>query len=79
MSLHTLDFIRDHFSALPALAKFALAMVMLVVIPRLSHRQHLPAAVGLLLGGVIIGPLFSASSVRIAQLQISWRNSASCY
>jgi Kef-type K+ transport system membrane component KefB len=56
MNLHTLDVIRDHFFTLPALAKFALAMVMLVVIPRLSRRLHLPAVVGLLLGGVIIGP-----------------------
>ena len=38
------------------LAKFALVMVMLVTIPRLSRRLHVPAAVGLLLGGVIVGP-----------------------
>jgi len=31
-------------------------MVMLVVIPRLSRRVHVPATVGLLLGGVIAGP-----------------------
>ena len=51
-----LDFIRDHLLTLPALAKFALGMVMLVAIPRLCRRLHVPAAVGLLLGGVIIGP-----------------------
>jgi Kef-type K+ transport system membrane component KefB len=45
-----------HLGSLPVLAKFALAMVVLVVIPRLSRRLHIPAAVGLLLGGVIIGP-----------------------
>jgi Kef-type K+ transport system membrane component KefB len=56
MNPHTLDFIRDHLLTLPALAKFALGMVMLVAIPRISRRLHLPAAVGLLLGGVIIGP-----------------------
>jgi Kef-type K+ transport system membrane component KefB len=56
MSRHTLDFIREHFFMLPALAKFAVAMVMLVVIPRLCRRVHVPVAVGLLLGGVIIGP-----------------------
>ena len=48
--------IRDHLFTLPALAKFALGMVMLVTIPRLCRRLHVPAAVGLLLGGVIIGP-----------------------
>ena len=51
-----LDFVRDHLITLPALAKFALGMVMLVTIPRLCRRVHVPAAVGLLLGGVIIGP-----------------------
>jgi Na+:H+ antiporter len=51
-----LDFLRDHLVTLPALAKFALGMVMLVTIPRLCRRLHVPAAVGLLLGGVIIGP-----------------------
>ena len=56
MNSHTLDFIRDYFFTLPELAKFALAMVMLVVIPNICHRLHLPAAVGLLLGGVIVGP-----------------------
>jgi Kef-type K+ transport system membrane component KefB len=35
---------------------FALGMVMLVTIPRLCRRLHVPAAVGLLLGGVIVGP-----------------------
>ena len=41
---------------MPVLAKFAVGMVMLVVIPRLSRRAHIPATVGLLLGGVIVGP-----------------------
>jgi Kef-type K+ transport system membrane component KefB len=41
---------------MPVLAKFAVGMVMLVVIPRLSRRVHIPATVGLLLGGVIAGP-----------------------
>ena len=53
MNSHTLDFIRDYFFTLPALAKFALAMVMLVVIPNICHRLHLPAAVGLLLRAIL--------------------------
>jgi Kef-type K+ transport system membrane component KefB len=56
MTSHTLDIIRDHLFTLSALAKFALGMMMLVAIPRLCRRLHVPAAVGLLLGGVIIGP-----------------------
>ena len=51
-----LGFIRDYLFNLPVLAKFALGMVMLVTIPRLCRRFAIPAAVGLLLGGVIIGP-----------------------
>ena len=56
MNPHWLDFLRDHLFTLPVLAKFALGMVMIVTIPRLCRRLHVPAAVGLLLGGVIIGP-----------------------
>jgi Kef-type K+ transport system membrane component KefB len=56
MNPHWLDFVRNHLFTLPVLAKFALGMVMLVTIPRLCRRLHAPAAVGLLLGGVIVGP-----------------------
>jgi Kef-type K+ transport system membrane component KefB len=56
MPSHVIDFVRDHLFTLPTLAKFAIGMVMLVAIPRLSRRFHVPPAVGLLLGGVIIGP-----------------------
>jgi Kef-type K+ transport system membrane component KefB len=56
MNAHVLSFIRDHLFTLPVLAKFALGMVMLVAIPRLCRRLHVPAAVGLLVGGVIVGP-----------------------
>ena len=51
-----INFIRDYLFTMPVLAKFAVGMVMLVVIPRLSRRVHVPATVGLLLGGVIAGP-----------------------
>jgi Kef-type K+ transport system membrane component KefB len=56
MTTGTITFVRDYLITLPVLAKFALGMVMIVVIPRLSRRLHVPAAVGLLLGGVIVGP-----------------------
>jgi Kef-type K+ transport system membrane component KefB len=52
----SIDFVRDYLFTLPVLAKFALGMVMLVVIPLVSRRLHIPTAVGLLLGGVIVGP-----------------------
>jgi Kef-type K+ transport system membrane component KefB len=51
-----LDFIRAHSLTLPPLAKLALALGIIFVIPRLSSRVHLPGMVGLLLTGVVIGP-----------------------
>ncbi|MEH2515651.1 Kef-type K+ transport system membrane component KefB [Bradyrhizobium sp. AZCC 1610] len=51
-----INFLRDYLFTMPVLAKFAVGMVMLVVIPRLSRRMHIPATVGLLLGGVVAGP-----------------------
>ena len=52
----SIHFVRDHLFTLPVLAKFALGMVMLAVIPLVSRRLHVPAAVGLLLGGIVVGP-----------------------
>jgi Kef-type K+ transport system membrane component KefB len=51
-----LEWIRSHAVALPHLAKFALAMAIIVGVPRLSRRLRLPPVVGLLLSGVVIGP-----------------------
>jgi Kef-type K+ transport system membrane component KefB len=48
--------LRDHLFAMPPLAKFAVGMVMLVLIPRLSRGVGIPPTVGLLLGGVVVGP-----------------------
>jgi Na+:H+ antiporter len=51
-----LEFIRTHLLTLPILTKFALVMAVLVGVPALSRRLALPAAVGLLLAGLVIGP-----------------------
>jgi Kef-type K+ transport system membrane component KefB len=51
-----LEFLRTHALALPNLAKFAIGMALIVGIPPLARRGRLPAAVGLLLSGVLIGP-----------------------
>jgi Kef-type K+ transport system membrane component KefB len=56
MPSDTISFIRDYLFTMPALAKLAVGMVMLVTIPRLSRRLHVPVPVGLLLSGVIVGP-----------------------
>ena len=53
---HALEFARSHALAMPALAKFALGMAILFGVPALSRRLRLPAVVGLLLSGVVIGP-----------------------
>ena len=51
-----IEFLRSHAVVLPTLAKFALVMAIIACVPRLSHRVHLPAVVGLLLSGIAIGP-----------------------
>jgi Kef-type K+ transport system membrane component KefB len=50
------EWLRLHALALPPLGKFALAMALIFGIPPLSRRVRLPAVVGLLLSGVVIGP-----------------------
>ena len=56
MLSNTISFLRDHLFTMPVLAKFAVGMVMLVIIPKLSRRLHVPVPVGLLLSGVLVGP-----------------------
>ncbi len=51
-----LDYLHREVALLPLLAKFAIGMVVIVVVPRFSRRVHLPEAVALLLSGVAIGP-----------------------
>ena len=53
---HVAESLRSHALALPTLAKFAIAMAIIVCVPRLSRRAHLPAVVGLLLSGIVIVP-----------------------
>jgi Kef-type K+ transport system membrane component KefB len=51
------ELLRSHAAAsLPPLADFALGMVLIFGIPPLARRLRLPAVVGLLLSGVLIGP-----------------------
>ena len=40
MLSNTISFVREYLFTLPVLAKFAVGMVMLVIIPRLSRRLH---------------------------------------
>ena len=56
MRSDTISLLRDYLFTLPVLAKFAIGMAILVIIPRLSRRIHIPVPVGLLLSGVLAGP-----------------------
>ena len=56
MLSNAISFLRDYLFTLPVLARFAVLMVLLVTIPRLSRRVNVPVPVGLLLSGVIVGP-----------------------
>jgi Kef-type K+ transport system membrane component KefB len=50
------EHLRTVIEVLPTLAKFSVGMVLIIVVPRLARRIHVPEAVGLLLTGVVIGP-----------------------
>ena len=54
--MEALDFIRSQALALPDLAKFALGMAIIFGIPALSRRVRLPAVVGFLFAGTVLGP-----------------------
>ena len=73
-----ISFLRDYLFTMPVLAKFAVGMVMLVVIPRPSRRVHIPATVGLYSAALSPDRMFSTSLARFDRLQISWRSSANC-
>jgi Kef-type K+ transport system membrane component KefB len=51
-----LDFVGVHLFTLSTLARFAIGMVLLVLVPRFCRRLHVPVPVGLLICGVVIGP-----------------------
>ena len=50
------DGIVESLTHLPLLARFAIALLLFLTIPPLCKRIRLPAAVGLLLAGVVLGP-----------------------
>jgi Kef-type K+ transport system membrane component KefB len=54
--MQTFDILRSYALSLPALAKFAVVMALIVGIPPLARRVRFPVVVGLLLTGVVIGP-----------------------
>ena len=69
--MSVLEYLHQTVAFLPVLARFAIGMVLIIIIPRLARRVRLPGAVGLLLSGVVFGPhvldIFSLSEHPIAQ------------
>ena len=51
-----IDALRAHALSMPLLGKFAIGMLLVAGMPVLSRLVRLPAIVGLLLSGVLIGP-----------------------
>lgn len=51
-----LDTLRHYGSDLPLLAKFAIAMAIIVSVPHLCRRVSIPVVVGMLLCGIVVGP-----------------------
>jgi Kef-type K+ transport system membrane component KefB len=54
--MHLLELIRSHAQSIPALAKFAIGMALIVCVPPLCRRVRLPAVVGLFVAGIVAGP-----------------------
>src|SRR5688572_11444847 len=50
------DFLLEQLRSLPPLARFSVAMLILFTIPPLCRRVRLPAVVGFLAAGVLVGP-----------------------
>jgi Kef-type K+ transport system membrane component KefB len=51
-----IESIRRGLELFPDLTRLAIFMALLVAVPRLARRAHLPASVGFLLFGVLLGP-----------------------
>ena len=51
-----MDWLRSHALALPVLVKFAVGLGLIIIVPQICRRLHIPAVVGLLLSGVLFGP-----------------------
>jgi Kef-type K+ transport system membrane component KefB len=54
--MQVLDFVRAQIAALPLLAGFAISIAVLVGVPVLAKKVGFPAAVGLLVVGIALGP-----------------------
>ena len=55
-STNVLQYLRAHVTSLPPMARFIIALAAIFVMPPLSRRLRLPAVVGLLFAGILLGP-----------------------
>lgn len=51
-----IDLAHRAIALLPALARFAIMMALIIAVPRISRALRIPSVVGLLLSGVLLGP-----------------------
>jgi Kef-type K+ transport system membrane component KefB len=56
MTMEWLDAFRSHALTLPNLAKFAVLLALIVVVPALARRFRIPELVGLVVVGLLLGP-----------------------
>lgn len=54
--MQMIEQMRAHLVAIPSLAKFAIGLAVIVCVPKLSRRAHIPAVVVLLAVGILVGP-----------------------
>lgn len=55
-AIGTGESLRAHLSHLPSIVRFAAAIAAILLMPSLSRRLKLPGGVGVLFGGIILGP-----------------------
>jgi Kef-type K+ transport system membrane component KefB len=53
-----MDLLQHLFQALPLIGRFAIIFGLIVLLPKLAERFALPGVVGLLAGGIVLGPAF---------------------
>src|SRR5262245_36456623 len=58
------DYVLESVTRLPPLARFAVALMVFLTVPAVCRRIRIPAVVGLLAAGVVLGP----NCLRVAPL-----------
>ena len=72
-----LEYLRAHIASLSPLARFAVALAAILLMPPLSRRVKLPPVVGLLVAGIILGPFVLDIFGKERPIAVSWPTWAS--